>query len=240
MCAAVTPVDCSDDTIVYSLLYRRTFSVAVAVRGGGGSVDAQGPPALCGRTDRVGPGRRTVRGRCQSDRTEFGAVSVGALAGHSGTNQATAPTTTVSPPTATAGQEQAFWIMTSSGVRHNSRCRYFRNSNGPQPLTRQPRSSAVCLKDGKMASLPEVLADVLAFMVCRHRDSGGGNVLAASFRGTTCSRLRFLDSIPVTTDRCGAVGQSNADHCRALAAEPHLHHDASIPHSLAGCGPTLG
>ena len=75
--------DSRDGQALQSGLRERTSRCA-DVRGSGGGVDAPSPSALRRRSDRIGAGRRVVRSRCQSDRTEPGALSVGSLAGHPG------------------------------------------------------------------------------------------------------------------------------------------------------------
>jgi hypothetical protein len=43
-----------------------------------------------------------------------------------------------------AGQEKTHWITTSSGVRHNSSCRYFKNSKGRMCTPDEGRACKIC------------------------------------------------------------------------------------------------
>jgi hypothetical protein len=40
--------------------------------------------------------------------------------------------------------EKTHWITTSSGIRHNSRCRYFKNSNGRMCTPDEGRACKIC------------------------------------------------------------------------------------------------
>jgi len=52
-----------------------------------------------------------------------------------------APASTVQPP---APKPAGYWITTSSGVRHNSSCRYYMNSNGRAGGPNEGRPCKVC------------------------------------------------------------------------------------------------
>lgn len=45
---------------------------------------------------------------------------------------------------ATTSQEQTYWLTISSGVRHNSRCRYYHNSNGRPCGPNEGRACKIC------------------------------------------------------------------------------------------------
>jgi hypothetical protein len=51
---------------------------------------------------------------------------------------------TPSRMTAPVAQEKSFWITNSSGIRHNSRCRYFQNSKGHAGTQNEGRACKIC------------------------------------------------------------------------------------------------
>lgn len=49
-----------------------------------------------------------------------------------------------SPPAVERKVEKAYWITNSSGVRHNSKCRYFENSKGRRGTQAEGRACKIC------------------------------------------------------------------------------------------------
>jgi len=58
---------------------------------------------------------------------------------------AATPTTKIDSPVAQAATaEKSYWLTIKSGIRHNSKCRYFHNSNG-RPCTKdEGRACKLC------------------------------------------------------------------------------------------------
>lgn len=48
------------------------------------------------------------------------------------------------PPVPAQQQQTGYWLTTSSGVRHNSRCRYYMNSNGRPCGPNEGRACKIC------------------------------------------------------------------------------------------------